>query len=219
MRLIIFFIIAIVGFAVALLIRLPHSDSMERLVKPGFLTASHTKYEDDCAQCHDAFKKKSQNNLCLNCHKEVAADLKNNHGFHGASGYVKEKQCKSCHTDHKGREFNIVHVDKEAFSHDETGFSLSGAHSRANVTCEACHLQGKKYRAAPKDCLSCHANNDTHKGQLGTNCASCHKETFWKDTYFDHKKTKFPLEGRHQKLACNACHVNETYKNSPICRR
>lgn len=217
MRLTIFFIIiGIIGFAAILVMRLPHNDSMEKLVKPGLLTTSHSKYENDCAKCHYAFKKRSQNSLCLNCHKEVDVDFKSNHGLHGISGFIKEKPCKSCHTDHKGRDFNIIHLDKETFSHDETGFLLAGAHARASVACEACHQLGKKYRAAPNDCLGCHANNDIHKEQLGTNCISCHKETFWKDTYFDHKKTRFSLEGKHQKVACNACHTNETYKNTPI---
>lgn len=216
MRLIIFLIIVIIGIAVVLIMRLRFMDSMGSILSPGPLTANHAKYENDCAKCHHAFKKIKQNDLCLSCHKEVAEDLKTGQGLHGGNNSIKEKQCKSCHTDHKGLEVDITYLDKETFDHNLTDFVLVGAHTRASVNCEACHLQGKKYRDAPRDCLSCHSSNDKHKGQLGKDCASCHRQASWKDTYFDHKKTRFPLEGKHQQVICSACHVNEEYKDAPI---
>jgi hypothetical protein len=217
MRLFLILIITgIIGIIAVLIMRLPLKNSMASLVMPGPLTAAHAKYENECAKCHHAFKKGSQNDLCVSCHKEVEEDLKNHQGLHGGSGLLKDKQCQTCHTDHKGREFNITPLDKETFNHAQTDFALVGAHARASVTCEACHAQGKKYRAAPKDCVNCHTNNDIHKGQSGTNCVACHKVTFWKDTYFDHKKTRFPLEEKHQQVTCNACHVDAAYKNTPI---
>lgn len=213
-RKLIILIILIIGIVVVLAIQLQQLDSIKSMVTPGALITLHAKLDKDCAKCHHAFKEMNQNNLCLDCHKEVAQDLKDSQRFHGINSIVKEKQCKSCHTDHKGREFDIIHLDKETFNHSLTDFPLVDAH--AGGTCEACHLPGKKYRAAPKDCLSCHVNNDKHKGQLGTNCVICHKQTFWKDAYLDHKKTKFPLEGKHQQVTCNGCHVNKEYKNTPI---
>lgn len=211
-----FFVIAGIIVAAVFLIGIWSKDSIRSLITPGLLTQMHAKYERQCWRCHSAFKKNSQNTLCLNCHKEVAADLKDHQGLHGLSGSAKEKQCRSCHTDHKGRDFNINPLDKGTFNHDLTDFRLVGAHARASVNCESCHLQGKKYRVTQKDCFSCHAKNDAHKGQLGKDCVSCHRQTLWKDTYFDHKKTRFPLEGKHQKITCNACHLKETYKNAPI---
>jgi len=210
-----FFLVGIVGIIV-LLIRVLRKDSIQNLVTPGNLTVMHAKYENDCARCHRAFRKESQNDLCLVCHKEVSEDLINQQGLHGKSGIVKGKQCKSCHTDHKGRDFDITHLDRGTFNHDLTDFALVGVHARASITCEACHLQGKKFKAAPKDCLSCHLGNDAHRGQLGKDCARCHKENSWKDTFFEHNKTRFPLEGKHQKVTCNVCHANKTYKNTPI---
>lgn len=206
----------VIGIAFVLVIRLPHKNPMEHLVTPGPLAEDHAKYENDCAKCHQALKKLGQNELCLRCHKEVKEDINNLQGLHGANGSIKVKQCNSCHTDHKGRDFDITHLDKETFKHNQTDFALLGAHASAGITCEFCHLQGKKYRDAPKDCLGCHTQDGNHKGRLGTDCASCHKETSWKDTYLDHKKTRFPLEGKHRQVTCNACHVNETYKNTPI---
>ena len=37
----------------------------------------------------------------------------------------------------------------------------------------------------------------------------------WKQTRFDHASTKFPLVGRHVKVACAACHPSQRYKNTP----
>lgn len=216
MRLIIFLIIGIVGIILVLVMRLSQENTIGSLVMPGPLAEVHVKYENDCAKCHHSFQKTSQNDLCLNCHKDVDADLKAHQRFHGANNFVEEKQCKSCHSDHKGRVFDITRLDKETFNHAQTDFALIGAHARASITCDACHTQGKKFRDAPKNCFACHANDDKHKGQLGTNCAICHKETSWKETYFDHKNTRFPLLGKHQQVTCNACHANETYKNTPI---
>lgn len=242
MRLVIFLIIVFIGIGAALIIRLLYGMEfqktkfqplkiaesysrrqfscmgliMENLIMPGPLSASHAKYEADCAKCHHAFKKSSQNDLCLSCHKEVAEDLKNHEGLHGRNSLINEKQCKSCHADHKGRGADIVHLGKETFDHNLTDFTLRGSHGRVSITCESCHSESKKYRLAPKECSSCHVDNDVHKNRLGENCENCHKETLWNDAYFDHKKTRFPLEGKHREVTCKACHANEEFKNTPV---
>jgi hypothetical protein len=57
-------------------------------------------------------------------------------------------------------------------------------------------------------CTNCHA--DTHRGRLGSGCASCHTTTGWtsilKTSNFDHSKTAFPLVGGHRPVACDKCH-------------
>jgi hypothetical protein len=211
-----FLIIGIIGLAVVIAVHVSRKHTIESVVMPGRLAEGHAKYENQCTQCHSAFKKESQNDLCLACHKEVAQDIKVRQGFHGHTDAIENKQCKVCHTDHKGRAFDMVRLDKETFKHELTDFPLTGAHSRLSLTCSACHATGKKFREAPKDCFTCHEKHDRHKGQLGKNCADCHNGAVWKATYFDHAKTPFPLTGKHQKVACNACHANESYKNTPV---
>jgi hypothetical protein len=57
------------------------------------------------------------------------------------------------------------------------------------------------------DCNSCHAQDDTHKTRLGTDCASCHNPNAWNIWLFDHDKdTDFAIEGAHKELACEDCH-------------
>ena len=48
----------------------------EKLVMPGPLVAAHAEYESDCASCHQAFDVEAQRALCLDCHEQVAADVR-----------------------------------------------------------------------------------------------------------------------------------------------
>jgi hypothetical protein len=184
----------------------------EKLVMPGPLVDGHAKLEKDCFQCHVPFSRQSQSNLCLACHKEIAADRSARKGFHGRRLDAARQECRSCHTDHKGRSADIVQLDRETFDHAFTNFALKGAHKTAR--CDECHVQTAKFRSAPGLCFGCHKTNDQHKGQLGEKCDSCHTEDAWRRVKaFDHNATKFPLEGAHRNVACSGCHAGERYTN------
>ena len=217
MRFIIFAITGIlIILAIIFVMRLPHKQGIENLVMPGPVSTAHLPYENQCAQCHSAFDKESQDDLCLNCHKDVAEDIKARQGFHGRFDAVRQKQCRECHTEHQGREFAIVHLEMETFDHDLTDFSLTGAHAHSRGRCDVCHAAHKKFRETPRDCFSCHTDDDPHGGRMGTDCGRCHNETSWKENvYFDHGQTRFSLEGKHKDVACDACHVNQTYAGAP----
>lgn len=186
----------------------------EKLVSPGDVVTPHTKWEKTCESCHEPFSKSSQRRLCLDCHKDIASDISRREGFHGKRHQVLKAECKTCHTDHKGREADIVQLDEETFNHDFTDFKLKGAHQTAD--CSACHKPKNAYRKAPSTCFACHESDDKHKGSLGKECASCHDEVTWKKhKTFDHSKTRFALEGPHKEVACNTCHAGERYKDIP----
>jgi len=212
------FILLISGAILIILIGLakfPIKGSMENLVMPGPLAQSHASYENQCAQCHANEKNSSQRSLCLNCHKDIAQDIKEKDGYHGRFESIALKDCSSCHQDHKGRSFDMVRLDKETFRHEFTGFVLQGAHERISMNCNLCHFPDKTYRAAPQNCFGCHAKDDRHNGKLGQQCADCHNVNSWKETYFNHNKTNFPLTGKHRSVRCSDCHTNDTYKNTP----
>ena len=181
---------------------------------PGPLIEGHAKLEKDCANCHEPFTKPAQSRLCLSCHKDVAADRQLQRGFHGRRPDARTNDCKSCHTDHKGRGVDIVQLDRETFNHAFTNFKLEGAHKIAR--CAGCHLPSVKFRAAPGQCFGCHKQVEPHKGRLGEKCEGCHNEEAWlRVKPFDHAKTKFALDGAHAKVACATCHVGERYKGVP----
>jgi hypothetical protein len=186
---------------------------VERFLMPGPLIQGHAKFEAECARCHEAFRKGVQRTLCLNCHKDIAADVAAARGFHGRSKDVKEAECKRCHTDHKGRGVDIVRLDREIFDHAITDFPLEGAHKK--VACTQCHAAKAKYRDAPSTCIGCHKAHDRHRGRLGEACADCHGQQTWRNARFNHDATKFPLKGKHREVPCASCHPGERYKNTP----
>lgn len=199
----------------ALSVQAPSAQTLfEKLVMPGDLVDAHADLETDCANCHEPFSKKSQRMLCLDCHKDIDADIANGVGFHGRNGDVGETECKHCHTDHLGREADIVKLDPDTFDHALTDFQLAGKHQ--TVSCTGCHQDGTRYRDTPDRCIACHRDDDPHQSRLGEFCESCHTETGWQATApFDHTLTAFPLEGAHDEVACKACHVAEQYAGLP----
>ena len=180
----------------------------------------------DCAKCHNDRNWKTTSfdhdntrfpllgahvkTRCLACHKSqsfndapsgkcVACHLKND--VH--KGRYGEK-CETCHGEATWKTLKFEHER-------DTGFRLREAHSK--IKCDACHSGRLYLDKAPKDCNGCHAKKDVHRSGLGTTCATCHGESNWKTTTFDHdRNTKYPLRGRHAAVACKTCHVDGTFR-------
>ncbi len=186
------------------------AQSLESALSPGPLIRDHAKAEGECKNCHVRFDRAAQDGLCVACHKEVGTDLRNKTGWHGRQ---KPAACRSCHTDHRGRDMHIAEFDPKTFDHRATDYVLREKH--AAVDCAQCHVAGKKYRVAPAECNACHRKDDKHKGSLGTKCADCHNERDWKDTKFDHGTTRYPLTGKHAEARCGDCHKSANYKDTP----
>ena len=185
------------------------AQNIESVLRPGDLIKGHAKWDEECTQCHVRFNRDAQNERCMDCHKDVGADMRGKTGMHGR---LKPQACRSCHTDHKGRNARIVDFDPKKFDHAQSDYTLRGKHQR--VECDKCHVAGKKYSQAAQDCLACHRKDDTHKGSLGTKCADCHTEVDWKQTNCDHDKTRFALTGKHVDTKCADCHKNASYKDT-----
>ena len=185
----------------------------EALVMPGPVIQDHAEYEIECSKCHTRFSKTRQSDLCLDCHQEIAADIDQREGFHGKSTSIKASECKVCHTEHEGRDADVVKLNRESFDHDVTDFSLEHAHRK--VSCDRCHDRGAAYAKAPRACHACHEADDSHRGRLGEQCSDCHSTAEWEAAEYDHDQTKFPLEGKHGEISCGTCHPNERYEHTP----
>jgi hypothetical protein len=194
---------------------------------PGPLARPHASLEglENCAKCHDEQKGLSAR-LCLDCHKELSGRVVKGTGFHGRLPEPKRAECAGCHPDHRGRDASMIDWDggRERFDHRKTGWPLLGGHAKAR--CDDCHQRPllvdadirKMLDRQPKRttllglstrCASCHF--DEHRGQLGQDCAQCHKETAWKPaSAFNHQSTAFPLRGEHRQVACARCHPSAT---------
>ncbi|MCX7151930.1 MAG: cytochrome C, partial [Proteobacteria bacterium] len=176
------------------------AQTLESALMPGAVIAGHAKTEHECGKCHARGERAAQPALCLDCHKPVAADVKSGQGYHGR---LKDKTCRSCHTEHKGREAKIVKLDTKTFDHNQTDFALKGKH--LGRECASCHKKGETWSKAPAECVACHRKDDKHKNGLGEKCANCHNDGNWKDARFDHAKTKFPLRLAHTEAKCADC--------------
>ena len=155
------------------------------------LIGTHTTVT--CKMCHVNGQYKGTPKDCISCH--AAKDAHS--GQFGTS-------CETCHKPTKWQDVT--------FDHSKTAFPLVSSHT--TVACESCHVNGQ-YKGTPKNCISCHAAKDAHNGQFGTSCETCHKPTKWQDVTFDHSKTAFPLVSSHTTVACESCHVNGQYKDTP----
>lgn len=185
---------------------------MERLITPGPLTAHHARLESRCDSCHSSFQKTAQNGKCTACHAGVGSDVARGQRFHGKFAPARSGACKTCHSEHKGRGFGLIRLDRASFNHAAfTDYPLTGGHARA--TCAGCHGAGSNYRGVATACAACHGSRDPHRGSLGRDCQSCHTTAGWKQvSSFDHSRTGFALTGAHRQKACLSCHVGQRWK-------
>ncbi len=198
---------------IALVLAAPaHAQSViERLITPGPLSSDHVKLESKCDSCHSSFDKSAQNSKCTACHKGVGADVAKRTRFHGKYGPARTQSCKSCHSEHKGRSFALIRLDRSGFDHKLTNYPLSGAHVKA--TCSSCHGSGTNYRGISTRCVDCHKKDEPHRGLLGAVCQNCHSTSDWKQiTGFDHNQTGWRLTGAHARENCMSCHAGQRWK-------
>lgn len=187
-----------------------HSSEGWRLVKTTNLDHNKTRYPLEgkhlaleCGKCHREGQAKQGLKFaaCLDCHSDF-------HRGEFAKRPSKGK-CEACHT--------VGGFTPAQFSmsqHDQTNYPLRGAHLA--VSCVSCHGQSTadgpsrmSFAFASTRCLACH--KDPHRGQAvkmvaASGCELCHAVQGWNLVTYDHSKSKFPLEGRHNQVACTKCH-------------
>ena len=161
-----------------------------------------------CEQCHRSENIRDQTSL-LRKNKNL------NRTFLGLT-----QSCLTCHKDrHKGQLSTLCQTchgfsewkPAQNFNHTNTSFPLLGRHK--TVPCSGCHPQkedlGIQYKNLSfKGCADCHP--DIHDGRLGGQCNRCHTPEGWRGNLsgsFNHDNTKYPLRGKHERVACTSCHT------------
>ena len=146
-----------------------------------------------CRDCHGSKLTAKVSRACGGCHQDA------HDGRLGTS-------CSKCHSEAgwKGA--------SSRFDHGATRFPLRGRHQK--VTCAKCHRPAAAKKAVYRGiafgkCTDCH--KDVHQGRFGAACTKCHSENGWKASsaiskVFDHSVTRYPLRGRHRRVACRQCH-------------
>lgn len=177
------------------------------------LTRPHGELE--CAACHTEAPADGGDfaarhpgraaDTCDACHVDA-------HGGQFARGPFADATCTTCHEPTAFR----PHAFSAAL-HGRSAFPLGPAH--APVPCADCHAaperpaQVLRFDEAPTGCDDCH--EDAHAGGIvgasEVDCAECHRATRFDDVAradFDHDgRTRFALEGAHDRIDCEACHV------------
>lgn len=180
-------------------------------MSPGPLAEAHSELTGitQCKACHEPGAGVSPNR-CMACHEIVREQVATGEGFHGDLG----RECSSCHPDHRGREFDMVHLVEEDFDHDKTRFPLRGSHE--GIACVDCHTDTDSWRGLSEACAECHddPHNADASGRDLVTCERCHGVVDWDALplpvdVFDHDVEAFadyPLEGEHAGVACEECH-------------
>lgn len=183
-------------------------------LSPGKLSRAHAHLEglSNCTKCH-LLGEKVSGDKCLECHTEIASRIKAQQGYHASAG-VRAGECINCHSDHHGREFQMIRFEPSGFDHTLTGYPLEGTHAR--LICGDCHRaeniinpvirqRENTYLGLNRNCLSCH--KDPHQGTLSEDCSSCHDNRVFKPaSKFEHSRTRFRLLGKHRDTDCRECH-------------
>ena len=147
---------------------------------------------------------------CAACHPDPHA------GQFTRGGAITD--CGTCHNEDR-----FVPAAYSTAMHNANRFSLNGGHEA--VPCVKCHatevIAGKRVqvfaRASLPACVACH--QDPHGGKLArftaAGCTVCHTSTMWTDIHFDHSQTRYPLDGKHVRVACARCHAPSTGSRAP----
>ncbi|HLW65085.1 MAG TPA: hypothetical protein VKS79_07150 [Gemmataceae bacterium] len=171
------------------------------------LTGKHRDVE--CQGCHKSKVFLGTPQRCVTCH----ADPVVHKGKFGT-------ECSQCHSTATWKSTSGMNLAKGTFSHNTTGFPLTGKHSI--VECKSCHVSNV-FKGTAKTCASCHAEPQVHRGKFGTECGSCHTTATWKNAggaladlqgKFNHDLAAFKLTGMHKMVECAACHKNNMFKGT-----
>ena len=165
------------------------------------LTGSHVNAT--CVDCHSTgFTGTS--GLCVDCHQTNYNETTNP----GHSSLGLSTNCEDCHSTGPG-------WDPALFPNHNDFYALNGAHAQVAQNCFLCHAGN--YTNTPNTCFACHTNDYNSASdpnhllaQFSTDCATCHSESAWSPSTFDHDSQYFPIySGKHRGEwnTCADCHT------------
>ncbi|RMF46089.1 MAG: hypothetical protein D6755_07090 [Anaerolineae bacterium] len=194
-----------------------------RIFSPGPLSAqskagvtlggfgSHADFESQCDTCHRPLDS-TLAAACLSCHENVQTQITSQSGAHGR--LPDPQTCRTCHHEHRGRDYDMTAAARKAYDHELTTFSLvrhQVDYQARPMQCTACHRESD-FAPQAALCQDCHQQADAafieqHTRDFGQPCLACHDGL---DTLaaFDHAQTAFPLEGKHADAQCSDCHTD-----------
>ncbi len=160
-----------------------------------------------CIECHRDPHRGEHGTKCQSCHStkgwehlnQKAMDI----GFHQKTdfpllGEHLHVDCKLCHGPFRGQRKAVY----KGIDHDR----CDTCHHDAHVGQLSATDWGRSFSLAKSPPPTPKAAD---KKTSGPDCRACHSERGFAPVFFeleDHGKTRYPLEGAHQAVACVACH-------------
>ncbi len=159
-----------------------------------------------CTTCHDdihlgQLARRADGGLCISCHSvegflPARFTLEDHRRLYPLEGAHLAVPCVACHRPVTARELRtllpVLAAAETSDTSDTPLFILPSA-----------------------GCTDCH--EDIHDGTLdayresttgdASGCTSCHDLGSWRSIAFDHDRSDFSLEGRHQQQECETCHA------------
>jgi hypothetical protein len=168
------------------------------------LTGAHATISGDCFSCHSGDYNNTPT-VCSGCHTNSYNQSTNpNHVALGISN-----DCGTCHTTNPDWQ-------PATFPTHNNYYALIGAHATIATDCFTCH--NGNYNNTPNTCYACHnadynqTSDPPHQSaQFPTDCESCHTQTAWEPSTFNHDGQYFPIySGEHngEWNQCSDCHTN-----------
>lgn len=196
----------------------PHTPKMTEACATCHTPATWRTRRVDHARTSFPLVGKHQTTACASCHVRPALQVA-----------LKADTCATCHQDpHKGafkQDCKSCHIEqgfaKAPFDHATTPFPLTGKHAPA--ACASCHKNlttvatrtGRStataaidFRGLKRECVTCH--DDTHRGDLGQTCETCHGTERFALASYTHKTPAPFFAGAHAKGTCAGCHLVTT---------
>ncbi|WP_051229150.1 cytochrome c3 family protein [Pleomorphomonas oryzae] len=181
-------------------------------VNPAPLSKAHAFLADKCESCHTPYKGPDPT-ACLSCHADNPRLLEmQNTAFH-----ANISTCSGCHVEHQGADRRPINMDHEVLAKAGVTWSNKLSEASPDKTAAAAHdssplladlkaylagIEHGKAGGSPEaevlQCSSCHAKQDPHQNQFGSECATCHSTKVWSIPEFVHPSPN--------SRDCNQCH-------------
>jgi hypothetical protein len=185
---------------------------------------------DRCGSCHsDPHSGAFAETGCDDCHSgetwtpaKFGLALHDQESRFALTGAHRVTPCVACHQsgDDVGQ---ALRFRLEGFENCRSCHREEDPHAGAfgNTRCETCHETASflmenfdhdrdEVREWIQACTACHGATQPHGKQFpNRECRECHSTRTFRIQDFDHSRSRFLLDGAHQKLSCDQCHRRE----------
>ncbi len=152
--------------------------SVETLLMPGKVTRAHVKQEENCANCHDRTNVRKQSALCLDCHKDIAADVRRAPWLSRPHGQRRRRRMPRLPHRTQGPRGRHRAARPRAVRSSSDRLRARGRACRARLRQlpQAARAHGAR---RPRPASAATRSDDVHRGQFTQSCGECHSAKSW----------------------------------------